>query len=106
MSWSINLSGKKNIVQAELEGAFRELGVALGQLSKIQNEEVRVEVSGYASSATDGSCVLTSCNTVQGIAPPAPAQEVDTAAEQPTASEAQTESRPRNHPNHPKENHP
>ena len=100
MSWSISLSGKKVIVQAELEGAFRELGNALAQLSTIENEDVSVYVGGTAYANGTGEVFYASSNSVRGIEPPplqpnpreeAKAVEQPEAAQKPTASEAQTE---------------
>ena len=101
MSWSINLSGKRRVVLAELEGALRQLSVAREQLlNNIANEDVSVSGDGTAYANGTGEVFYGSSNSVRGIEPPplqpnpreeAKAVEQPEAAQKPTASEAQTE---------------
>ena len=100
MSWSINLSGKRRVVLAELEGALRQLSVAREQLLNIAYEDVSVSVDGTTYAKGTGEVFYGSSNSVRGIAPPplqpnpreeAKAVEQPDAAQKPDASEAQTE---------------
>jgi len=100
MSWSINLSGKRRVVLAELEGALRQLSVAREQLLNIAYEDVSVSVDGTTYAKGTGEVFYGSSNSVRGIEPPplqpnpreeAKAVEQPEAAQKPTASEAQTE---------------
>lgn len=69
MSWSINLSGKKNVVHAEMRNAIIQMQQGLAALEGTDNEEVTVAVSGSASVSSNGACSISSSHMVSGVAP-------------------------------------
>jgi hypothetical protein len=84
MSWSINLSGPKTVVIAELRHAAIELQHALDAAQSVTNDSVTVSVSGSGYEGSDGSCGIGASFYVNGSAPPVPVvvKAVEPVAEQ------------------------
>lgn len=73
MSWSISLSGKKHVVQAELRHAVIQMQHALDAVQNAPNEDVAVSVSGHAWQREDGIVGMGTSQSISGIVPEAAA---------------------------------
>ena len=91
MSWSINLSGKNEDVQAELEAAYNVIDDALCALVNVYTDSVSVNLNGHGYTNEDGSSTFSAGYSVNGLAPtPVPESKLDDdtkAAEAPAAEE-------------------
>ena len=93
MSWSINLSGKNEDVQAELEAAHNVIEEALRALVNVCTDSVSVNINGHGYTNEDGSSTFSAGYSVNGIAPTpvpvaaAPEDAPAVAAEAPVAED-------------------
>jgi hypothetical protein len=69
MSWSINLSGKNEDVQAELEAAYNVIDDALRALVNVYTDSVSVNINGHGYTNEDGSSTFSAGYSVNGITP-------------------------------------
>jgi hypothetical protein len=69
MSWSINLSGKRAEVIAEVASAIDILALAKAKACRIKNDEIYFSANGSAYTASDGACGFDSSFSVQGTRP-------------------------------------